>query len=378
MKTKKMGAQIIGGVMALILSFAIVFTIIGLASTVNEVMDEEVSKTPDAILARIGIEERMNVSLPVVYYDQKSDACVDMYDMGLKDELRARQFEWSKCDYIRKEVEEGIIERELNEKYLPVGRGGNLTPNKGVADMGRWFNEVENKSKEYGGVLKMNYNAERSEFEYHNPEFYPLDGMEFGLDDAVNVDGHNHLFTMSFAVPFVALYSGEEEVEISADDDTFVFVGKDLVVDMGGIHNATTKVIRIEKNGDICVGERNDEMVFSGVNIKEKRNSILRVFHADRDSDGSEFSIKFTKMDLNVMNVKMAGTDEGDVQIAYDPNDLNFTGPLGESSVFRPDDVRGKIIIATIEGVVVLVLSVLLMSVIHLMFRRGEQRVIKN
>ena len=253
-----------------------------------------------------------------------------------------------------------------------------MTPNKGVADMSRWFNEVENKSKEYGGVLKMNYNAERSEFEFQNLEFYPLDGVEFGLNDAVNSDGHNHLFTMSFAVPFVTLYSGDEEIEISADDDTFAFVGKDLVVDMGGIHDVTTRKIKIEENGDIYVGDRNETMSFSGVNIKESRNSILRVFHADRDSDGSAFKIKFTKMDLNVTNVRMADSGEDGVQIAYDPNDLNFTGPLGESMVFQPDDTKGKIVIAIIEGVVVLVLSVLLTSAIHFIFRRKEYRITKN
>ncbi|MBQ3474053.1 hypothetical protein IJH24_01320 [Candidatus Saccharibacteria bacterium] len=375
MKQKNQNIQIIGGVIIAVFVIAIIFTVTQLSGTVTEIMDTAVSRTPDAILASAGIEEGMNVSLPVLYYDQKSDKCVDMYDTSLSNELKKRQFEWTSCDYIRKEVEEGLVESELDEKYSLVGKGGKLTPNKGLDDISRWFTEVEGKSNSYSGVLKMNYDAEKSEFEFFDGEFYPLDEVEFGEGDSVNSDGHNHLFTMSFAVPFTALLSGEEEVEISADDDTFVFVGKELVADMGGIHDATTKILKIEKNGDIYVKSSDEEEpVFSGVNIGENRNSIIRIFHADRDSKDSTFKVRFSKMDLNVTNVKIAESGEDGVQIAYDPSDLTYTAPLGESLVLQPDNTKSKIVMATIEGGIVLVLSVLLTSAIHFIFRAREQK----
>lgn len=374
MKQKNKNTQIIGGVIAAVFAIAIIFTVTQMSGTVTEIMETAVSKTPDAILASAGIEEGMNVSLPVIYYDQKPDKCVDLYDTSLSKELKERQFEWTSCDYIRKEIEEGLVESELDDKYLPVGKAGNLTSNQGLADMTRWFTEIVGKSKTYSGVLKMNYDAEKSEFEFYDDEFYPLDEVEFGKGDFVNNDGHNHLFTMSFAVPFTALLSGEETVEISADDDTFVFIGKDLVADLGGIHDVATKIIKFEKSGEIYVGDTEGELAFSGVTINKKQNSIIRIFHADRDSKDSSFKIKFSKMDLNVMNVRIADSGEEGVQIAYDPSDLTYTAPLGESLVLQPDDTKSKVVLATIEGGVVLVLSVLLTSAIHFIFRTRQQK----
>lgn len=74
------------------------------------------------------------------------------------------------------------------------------------------------------------------------------------------------------------------------------------------------------------------------------------------------------------MNVKLADSGEDGVQIAYDPSDLSYTAPLGESLVLQPNNTRSKIILATIEGGVVLVLSVLLTSAIHFIFRARQQK----
>lgn len=374
MKKDNKNAQIIGGAIVALFSVAIIFTVTRLSGTVTDIMDTAISKTPDAILASAGIEEGMNVSLPVIYYDRKSDGCVDMYDLKQSEQLRKRQFEWTSCDYTRKELEEGLVEKQLSEKYLPVGQSGNLTPNKGLDEMASWFTEVEGKNKTYNGVLKLNYDTEKSEFEFFDNDFYPLDDVDFSAGDTVNGDGHNHLFTMDFAVPFTALLSGEEEIEVSADDDTFVFLGKELVMDMGGIHDASTRLMRINKNGDVYVGPSEDELGFSGLNIDDNRSTIIRVFHADRDSSESSFKIRFSKMDLNVTNVKMADSGEDGVQIAYDPSDLSYTAPLGESLVLKPDDTKSKVVLATIEGGIILVLSVLLTSAIHFVFRTRQDK----
>ena len=74
------------------------------------------------------------------------------------------------------------------------------------------------------------------------------------------------------------------------------------------------------------------------------------------------------------MNVKLADSGEDGVQIAYDPSDLSYTAPLGESLVLQPYNTRSKIILATIEGGVILVLSVLLTSAIHFIFRARQQK----
>lgn len=369
MKQKKSNSRIFGGIALGVLCLGAVLTVVGLSNTVGEIADKAVSKTPDAILASAGVSEEELVSVPVIYYDWKSDECVNLYDTSAKKELYARQFEWASCGYHNKEVEQGLVEFDLNEKYLPVATGeGRLTANRGV-DIARWFEVVEGKSASYAGALEMQYRADGAEFVFEAEDFYPLDAAEFSNGDRVNKDGHNHLFAMNFAVPFTVLASGEESFEVKADDDTFIFVGDKLVLDMGGVHDAVAGKFVIRENGEIYAGVDGEELAYSGVTVSKGDGSIVRIYHADRDSDNSVFDVKFSAMNLSVTSSELANNDGG-VQVAYDPSDPTYVAPLGESSVFRPDSTKGLIVMATIEGVMIVVVAILVASVARFMVKQ--------
>ena len=359
-KDKKDRSKIFGLVSLGVFAMAMVLTIIGMSQTMNAIDQVAVSHKPEAILASAGVSDDKNVFLSVMYFDQKSDECVDLYDGSLSEALSARQFEWSTCGYHNKTIEKGLVDYKLGEDFLPVAKGGDLTPNRGVKDMKRWFNVVEGKSENYVGNLKMDYKAEGAEFSFHQSNFYPLDEVEFSKDDVVNNDSHNHLFTMSFAVPFTVLKSGNEKFEITADDDTFVFVGDKLALDLGGIHEAATGKFTINEAGEVYASVAGEEFAYTGINLDEEGSSIVRIFHADRNADESVFKIKLSGMNLSVTDAKLANRQDDGLQIAYDPTDPTYVAPLGESSVVKPDGTRGFVIMATIEGVLVLVLSIFL------------------
>lgn len=360
MKKKQNRSKIFGLLALGIFAMAMVLTIIGMSSTMKEIDQVAVSHQPEAILASAGVSDDKNVFLSVMYFDQKSDKCVDVYDVSKEEDLSKRQFEWSNCGYYNKNLEEGLVDYQLGDDYLPVAKGGQLVPNRGMTDLKRWFDEVDGKSKNYIGNLKMDYKAEGAEFSFYQSNFYPLDGVDFSRDDTVNQDGHNHLFTMNFAVPFTVLLSGNESFEITADDDTFVFVGDKLAIDMGGIHEATTGKFVINENGEVYTSVEGAEFAYTGIDVSGNEGSIVRIFHADRNSDESVFKIKFAGMNLGITDAKLANRKDDGLQIAYDPTDPTYVAPLGASSVVKPDGTRGFIIIATIEGVLVLVLSMLL------------------
>ena len=373
---KKKKNQILSVVSLITLVVAIGLATVGLSSTVGEIDEAVVARTPEAILASTGLSEGKDVFLPVSYFDQKMDECVNLYDRAGQKALRERQFEWSECGYKNKEIERGLVDYYLGEDYLPVAKGGVLTANRGMNKMDGWFEKVEGENKEFVGSLKLEYKEEGAEFAFYKSEFYPLDGVEFSAGDVVNKDGHNHLFTMSFAVPFTVLTSGHEGFEIAADDDTFVYVGDRLVIDMGGVHGATKGRFAIRENGEVYAAVEDEDLAYSGVKVESGDGSIVRIFHADRDSTESTFKVKFTGMNLTVTDVKLAEHEEGDgVQIAYDPTDPTYVAPLGESSVVRPDGTKGFIVIATVEGVMVLVFAVLAAVVIrNMVHRKSEQK----
>lgn len=343
-------------------TFAVVLGLLfwGLASTIGNMEHEAVSKAPEAILASAGVSEEREVLLPVSYFDQRSDECVNMYDASRNAALFHRQFGWSSCEYYNKEIERGLVGYELNEEYLPVFTSGKLTSNRGLSDTKRWFSAVDGKSASYIGALKMEYAANGASFSFTRDEFYPLDDAKFSDGDVVNEDGHNHLFTMGFTVPFTVLASGEETFEVEADDDTFVFVGNKLAIDLGGVHDVAMGRFVIQKNGEVYAASGDEEVAFTGITLNKGEGSMVRIFHADRDEDDSVFNVKFTGMNLTIVDTKMAENGKGDsMQIAYDPTDPTYEAPLGQSVIVKPDNTRGYMIIVMIEGAMVVVFSIL-------------------
>ena len=378
-KQFKFKAKDVGIVAFVVFMMATGLAVFGLSQTMGIIDEVTVSKSPSAILASAGLSEEKDVFLSVAYYDQRMDECVNLYDVSVREALAARQFEWSKCNYYNTGVEKGLVNYDLSEEYMPVTTGeGRLTPNRGI-DFARWFDAVEGKSAQYVGNLKLEYDAEKARFSFSQKEFYPLDEVEFSKGDGVNNGGHNHLFTMNFAVPFTVLLSGEESFGITADDDTWVFVGNKLAIDMGGVHEATAGRFVIHDNGEVYSAVGDEELAYSGITVGAGEGQLVRIFHADRDSADSVFSVALSGMNLSIVDTKLANREDEGVQIAYDPTDPSYVAPLGESSVVKPDGTKGLIVMATIEGVMVVAFAVLMAAALRGVVRRKlAEREAKN
>lgn len=335
------------------------FTLFSLRGTVSELAVEINRSAADAILAHAEIENESVVTVPILYYDQVADECADLYDLSFRAE--SRQFEWASCGYYNAAIEEGLAEMRLDEAYLPVASGaGELVPNRGV-DFRRWFTAVPEVSKSYGRMLALAYDAERSSFVYEDEEFYPLDDLGVP-EETVNLDGNNHLFTLNLGVPVSVLLDGREEFAVTADDDTFVYFGDTLVIDMGGIHEATTGKFRIAADGEVYAAVDGADFEFTGVRVKAGEGAIVRIFHADRNSTESVFKVAFTNMLLNITNSSLA--DGGGAQVAYDPENPSYVAPLGESLTVRPDKSQAVLVAAVIQITILGILMVCFVLVI--------------
>jgi fibro-slime domain-containing protein len=73
------------------------------------------------------------------------------------------------------------------------------------------------------------------------PGFYPIDGMGWGNTPGY---GHNYGFTSSTRYWFE--YSGAATLEFIGDDDVFVFINKQIAVDLGGTHQRATGSITLD------------------------------------------------------------------------------------------------------------------------------------
>lgn len=352
------------------LGVVMAFSTIGMATSVKRISETAVSKTAEAVLASAGVENGADVSLAVTYFDQKADVCVNLYDFGAEKAIKNRQFEWASCGYEYTTIEEGLASYELAEDYLPVATGaGRLLANRGVTDFARWFTAIDGINKKYAGTLALKYTADgAAKFTFSDEDFYPLEMTGLSAGDVVNQDGKNHLFTMTLNIPFTVTADGKERFEITADDDTFVYLGEKLVIDMGGIHGATTGQLAIRETGEVYAGVGSEDLAFSGVKLSANEGKVLRIFHADRDAKSSVFGLELTDMKLNVERTQLAG--KTGVSVAYNESGPSYVGPLGESAIFSPDNTRGYVIMATILGVVVVTSAVLITMGLKRLFVR--------
>lgn len=371
-----------GLIISLSVLFVAVATMGGLVGGVKGAVDDlEVAlteNTANAILASAEVKNETVVSVPILYYDQVMDECVNLYEVDSMAAVRERQFEWESCGYYDSKLETGLVDAKLNSDYLPVGIAGKLLPNSGLGENGfsRWFNQVDGKSKSYAAILNLTYDEKLASFGYRNENFYPLDEIDSASSEAVNSDGHNHLFTLNLGVPFRVLADGREEFSIEADDDTWVFVGDTLVLDMGGIHDTMMGRFKINEAGEVYAAVGNIEYAFSGVVLKPGEGSIVRIFHADRNSKNSLFGIRMTNMVPNVTNVTLAQSDTG-VEVAYDPANPSYVAPLGESLAVGPDNRQSLMTMIMIQVVVLGAmgaLAVMSISVAYRYSRRDHNR----
>ena len=359
---KKTVVSVVCAVVPVLALVAIGFALSNLSQTVGELRTEIGRSEADAIFASVDMGNEAVLSAPILYYDQKMDECVNIYDMDAKNANEARQFEWLSCGYLSESLEEEMISPILDEDYLPVAIGGKMMPNRGVKgdNFTRWFSQVDVVNKVYAKTLSLKYDSATASFNYENEDFYPLNDV-ITFDKTVNKDGNNHLFTLNLGVPFQVLADGNEEFTITADDDTWVFVGDRLVLDMGGIHDALTGRLKINNSGEVYTAVGGGDLAFSGVKLTKETGSIIRIFHADRNSVNSVFKIKFANMLLNFEKNTTVAKD-AQAEVAYDPTNPSYVAPLGESLTVRPD--RSKAIASAIVAQCVILITLVMVSVL--------------
>lgn len=181
-------------------------------------------------------------------------------------------------DFHNIECDRDVVASLLGSDRKPVYRAPtNALPTFGKEYFDQWYRDVPGVNVDVSYPLILTRNAD-GEYEYDCRKtgvidtstgttrrvFLPIDdGTAFATPFGNQGSPHNYAFTGELHARFV--YPGQGSLRVRADDDLYVFIDSNLVIDLGGIHGA--------------VG---NELDLSALGLNTGQEYTLSLFYAER------------------------------------------------------------------------------------------------
>lgn len=176
----------------------------------------------------------------------------------------------------------GMVEPLLGADGTPVYAGRPTTPSTpgGKAGFDVWYHDTPGVNLTTSKNLQLTEDPNKpGTYSFEDRTFFPIDDELFGNEGFRN----NFHFTLETHTAFI--YRGGEVFTFAGDDDVWVFIAGQLVIDLGGLHTIRTASVGLdavrEKLG-LIVGQRYP----------------LDLFYAERHTLGSNFIVNTTISDV--------------------------------------------------------------------------------
>jgi fibro-slime domain-containing protein len=140
----------------------------------------------------------------------------------------------------------GIVETTLGVDGKPVytGESGNPTTH-GQTAFDQWYRDVPgvNLSTPLSITLDNGEANPGGIYTFADSTFFPIDGALFGNQGRL----HNFHFTFELHTEFT--YEAGQVFSFTGDDDLWVFINKQLAIDLGGVHSAMSASVNLDTLG---------------------------------------------------------------------------------------------------------------------------------
>lgn len=151
----------------------------------------------------------------------------------------------------------GIVETTLGADGKPVYAHGTATYGSvhGATNFYQWYHGTANSVP--FSITLTNSVAHPSVYTYSSTSFFPIDGQLLNT----GIPGHNYHFTYEIHSNFT--YQAGQTFSFTGDDDVWVFINNQLVIDLGGIHSALSRTVNLDTLGLTAGNEYNFDFFFA-------------------------------------------------------------------------------------------------------------------